>query len=388
MKHKLLYLTTSAVLVLMVTGVMVFPGVFAAHADSGSTKYQSYGHRVAHVNGLNLITKVGSTGVVLDANNKTVPVDSNPYGIVVVPQGMPHMGNGFKAGDVLVTDIGGNHDGDVLVHFPVVKGPAHLFNMPVDGNKQGPAMLAINAKTGDVWVADLAGNNIRIFAENGALKTTLTNPLFNHPWGMAYNGGTRNPYNGSTASFFTSNALDATIDRIDLVWTHGMWNYNVFQIGQLTRGPEKTKIGLVWTPAIRIGGTKYTDVLLAVDPVNNRIAAYPHSTTYNTSAATSMNNGLTAFQGSPLNVPSVPTLNPLDPNSLLVTNQNDNKVVELNLNVQQVTGWHQLDNVPVDPANGNGSALFGVVAVKDAAGNLRLFFTDDNTNTLDQLSVS
>jgi len=166
-------------------------------------------------------------------------------------------------------------------------------------------------------VADLAGNNIRIFAANGELKTTLTSPLFNHPWGMAYNWGTKNPYDGASASFFTSNALDATIDRIDLAWTGNGWHYNVFQIGQLTKGPGKTKIGLVWTPAIRVGGRTYTDVLLAVDPVNNRIAAYPHSTTHNTSTIPSMNNGITAFQGRPLNVPSVPTVNPLDPDSIL-----------------------------------------------------------------------
>jgi len=386
MKHKWLYLAPSAILVLTVAAFMMAPGLFA-QAQSGNSKHQNDTSHVDHLNGLKLITEVGSTAFVLDANNKTVPEDSNPYGIVVVPQGVPHMDNGFKAGDVLVTDIGGNHDGDVIVRFPAAKGPAHLFNTPTT-TKQGPAMLAINAKTGDVWVADLAGNSIRIFAENGTLKTTLTSPLFNHPWGMAYNWGTKNPHDGSVASFFTSNALDATIDRIDLVWANGKWNFKIFQIGLLTKGPEKTKIGMVWTPSITIGGKKYTDVLLAVDPVNNRIAAYPDSTTRNTSNMKSMDRGITAFEGKPLNVPSVPTINPLDTNSLLVTNQNDNNVIELNLSEKKVTGWKALDNVPVDPANGNGSALFGVVAVKDAGGNLRLFFTDDNTNTLDQLSVS
>src|SRR5579859_38080 len=386
MKHKWLYLAPSAILVLTVAAFMMAPGLFA-QAQSGNSKHQNDTSHVDHLNGLKLITEVGSTAFVLDANNKTVPEDSNPYGIVVVPQGVPHMDNGFKAGDVLVTDIGGNHDGDVIVRFPAAKGPAHLFNTPTT-TKQGPAMLAINAKTGDVWVADLAGNSIRIFAENGTLKTTLTSPLFNHPWGMAYNWGMKNPHDGSSASFFTSNALDATIDRIDLVWANGKWNFKVFQIGQFTKGPEKTKIGLVWTPSIRIDEKKYTDVLLAVDPVNNRIAAFPDSTTRNTSMTKSMDKGITAFQGKPLNVPSVPTINPLDPDSILVTNQNDNNVTELNLYEKKVTGWRQLDNVPVDAANGNGSALFGVVAVKDAGGNLKLFFTDDNTNTLDQLSVS
>jgi hypothetical protein len=46
-----------------------------------------------------------------------------------------------------------------------------------------------------------------------------------------------------------------------------------------------------------------------------------------------------------------------------------------------------LDNVPVDAQTGNGSALIGVVASTDALENLEVFFTDDNTNTLDVLSV-
>jgi len=35
-----------------------------------------------------------------------------------------------------------------------------------------------------------------------------------------------------------------------------------------------------------------------------------------------------------------------------------------------------------------GSALFGVVGTKDQKGNLRVLFTDDNTNTLNVLSAS
>lgn len=46
-----------------------------------------------------------------------------------------------------------------------------------------------------------------------------------------------------------------------------------------------------------------------------------------------------------------------------------------------------IDNVPVDQVTGTGSALFGLVAAVDALGNLEVFFTDDNTNILDELSV-
>ncbi|MFL5693742.1 MAG: hypothetical protein ACJ795_18255, partial [Ktedonobacteraceae bacterium] len=79
-------------------------------------------------------------------------------------------------------------------------------------------------------------------------------------------------------------------------------------------------------------------------------------------------------------------INPLN-GDLLVVNGNDNNLVELNLSTSKVIGVRQLDNVPVDPQTGNGSALFGVAATKDARGNLEVFFTDDNTNTLDVLSI-
>jgi hypothetical protein len=51
-------------------------------------------------------------------------------------------------------------------------------------------------------------------------------------------------------------------------------------------------------------------------------------------------------------------------------------------------GTRALDNVPVNPKTGNGSALFGVAATTDAKGNLEIFFTDDNTNTLNALQAS
>jgi len=138
--------------------------------------------------------------------------------------------------------------------------------------------------------------------------------------------------------------------------------------------------------SLRIGGHRYFDVLLAVDPATNRVAAYPNSSTLNTSGMRSTSKGITVFQGQPLNMPGGLTVNPLN-GDLLVINLGNNNLVELNLTQGQAVGVRQLDNVPVDPQTGNGSALFGVAAARDAMGNLEVFFTDDNTNTLNVLSV-
>ena len=95
--------------------------------------------------------------------------------------------------------------------------------------------------------------------------------------------------------------------------------------------------------------------------------------------------GMTVFQGKPLNQPGGFSINPLN-GDLIVANLNDNNLVELNMTLGKVVGIRQVDNVPVDLQTGNGSALFGVAATTDGKGNLVVFYTDDNTNTLNKLS--
>ena len=51
----------------------------------------------------------------------------------------------------------------------------------------------------------------------------------------------------------------------------------------------------------------------------------------------------------------------------------------------KVVGIKTVDPLIVD-GQGNNSALFGVLAIKDNNGNLKVFYTDDNTNTLNSLS--
>ena len=78
----------------------------------------------------------------------------------------------------------------------------------------------------------------------------------------------------------------------------------------------------------------FSDVLLALDLANNRIAAYPNSSTLNTTAMRSTSKGITVFQGKPLNMPGGLTINPLN-GDLLVVNMNDNNLVELNLSKEK-----------------------------------------------------
>ncbi len=376
--------TVLAILCVLAAMLAFLSGSVTTHA-SGRVDRDD---RAMTINQLQRLSVVGSTAFVLDAQGKTVAVDSNPYGIAIVPATakMPTASGGLKPGDIVVTDIGANHDGNILVRFPGKNGPAHLFNTTMSADTKGPADMAFNPLSGNDWVANLAGNNVQIFSPNGNVLATLKNPLFNKPWGMAFNNNTHNPKDGAIASFFTSNAGDATIDRIDIVPGATGPTFHIFQIGQLKKLPGKTKIGLTWLPSLRVGEQHLKDVLLAIDPANNRIAAYPESTTRNTTMTRAMDSGLTVFQGKPLNNPGGFALSPTT-GDLLVVNLNENTLVELNMKTGTVVGVRQVDNVPVNQDDNNGSALFGVAATTDSKGNLVVYYTDDNLNTLNMLSI-
>ncbi len=342
---------------------------------------------VTTINDLNRISVIGSTAFILDGHGKTISVDPNPYGVAIAPTSVPASTNpgSLKPGDIVVTNFGANETGKTLVRFPAGKGPGMLFNPISNPGTKGPAFEAINPLTGSDWVANFSANNVQVFSPNGTVLATITNPLFNKPWAMTSNNGIHNAMDGSVTSFFTTNAADATIDRIDVIPSKNGTSFHVFQIGQLTQINGGTKINLAWVPSLLIGGRHFSDVLLALDLANNRVAAYPNSTTLNTTTMRSTAKGMTAFQGKPLNTPGGLTINPLN-RDLLVVNLNDNNLIEINLSQRKVVAVRQLDNVPVDAQSGNGSALFGVAATKDTKGNLEVFFTDDNMNTLNLLS--
>ncbi len=374
------------VLAILITSVaVVLAAPYSSHA-AGAHSARNNDDRAKTINGLNRIAMVGSTAAIVDAKGHTAAVDPNPYGVAIVPANM-NMSNGLKAGDILVSNIGAQDKGNTVVNFPGKKGPGHLFNVMDSKGTMGPSGIAFNAQSGTVWNANATANDVQVFKRDGTVLTTITNPLFNHPWGMATNNGTPNKADGSVDAFFTTNVTDGTIDRIDIIPQKGqaLPMFKVFQIGQFDKNGEKTKIGVTWLPMLKIKDQVLKDVLLAIDPANSRIAAFANSSTANTTAMKATDKGMTVFQGKPLNVPGGFAINPLN-GDLLVVNLNDNNLVELNMTQGKAVGVKQVDNVPVDLQTGNGSALFGVVATKDARGNLVVYYTDDNTNTLNMLS--
>jgi hypothetical protein len=187
------------------------------------------------------------------------------------------------------------------------------------------------------------------------------------------------------STFFVGNKSDAKVLRVDVEEgsSGAAPTVHVTQIAQLTvMDGGETKIDMRWVPVLKVGDHVLFDVLVVQDPALNRIAAISNASTLN--AATGM--GTTIFQGAPLKVPGGIAINPLN-NDVLVVNLNDNNLVEINPAKASVVAVKAIDPL-VEDDQGNNAALFGVTATVDKKGNLLVFFTDDNTNTLNALSAA
>jgi len=333
--------------------------------------------RITTIAGLNNIQQIGSTQNIQDANGNAIMADPNPYKVIVVPESR----GGLARGTVLVSNIGNDGTtGTTVVKFHPFPSTGVQFNADASG-LQGPADLAFNR--GRVLVANSkGGNSVQVLNPNGTLFLSITNPMFNNPWGVA-SGFSR--HFSPLSTFFVANKSDAKVLRVDVRASSlgAAPTFKVTQIAQLAMmdGGE-TKIDMRWLPFLKVGDQFLFDVLVVQDPAKNRIAAIADASRLNTSTGA----GTTIFQGTPLNVPGGIAINPFN-NDVLVVNLNDNNLVEINPANAGVVSAKAIDPL-VEDAMGNNAALFGVTATVDKKGNLLVFFTDDNTNTLNALSAA
>jgi hypothetical protein len=330
--------------------------------------------RITTIVGLTNIQQIGSTQNINDVNGNAIMVDPDPYKIVVVPEKLGKLARGT----VLVSNIG-NVLGTTIVKFHPFPSTGVQFNAATAG-LQGPAGLSFNH---DRFLAanSKGGNSIQVLNPDGTLFTSIANPMFNNPWGVTT--GFQDSFS-SLATFFVANKSDAKVLRVDVQdgAAGAAPTFKVTQIAQLTvMDGGVTKIDLKWLPILRVGKQVLFDVLVAQDPAQNRIAAIANASTLNTATGA----GTTIFQGTPLNVPGGIAINPFN-RDILVVNLADNNLVEIRPATTSVIGVKTVDPLVVD-AMGNNSALFGVAATADKKGNLLVFYTDDNTNTLNALSA-
>ncbi|GAC1438414.1 MAG: hypothetical protein NVSMB65_12720 [Chloroflexota bacterium] len=345
--------------------------------------------------------------------------DTAPYGLALVPATVPATvttPEGPRAavaqpGDLLVSNVAnaaGTMGAGTTVELirPTATG---VYSQTYFSRASAPIALAVS-NLGATWIANFGmtgrgpTSNLQVINPLGTLFATPSDPtagvvrtnLFAGPWGQAYNDFGLGNTLAHGPAFFSANARSGEIERV----SHFKPPYfdrtstaTVIGLGFGTHGSTITSTvgpqGMVLDPK--------TDTLYVADAARNRIAAIAHASTTPFSAG----RGTTVLQGGPLNQPAGLALNPLT-GDLLVVNQGDNTLVELrptqgagmtggtgtggDTAPAVIVGVRQLDPTSVNPHTGAGSALFGIVATTNAHGGLIVYYTNDNTNTLNQLS--
>ena len=376
----------------LIAGVVMLSSVASGHAaEIGSDDPSAAGNNGAQqqpvrqsIAQLHAISVVSST---IDPMNS----DLNPYGLVIVPPGAATTGS-LLPGDILVSNI--NNSGNVMGLGTTVDmirpSDPHPAPKTFFSGAASPIAMVLNANATSIWIAnfgfDQSGltGNVDVVNNKGKLFAhgSINDPRLEGSWGQGFNG---QPVGGAIPPvFFDTNTLTGDVYRLEhFVATSEGPNFAGATITQIaTLGQSGTTINDVVGPQ-GMAWSKINDTLYIADPVNNRIVAVPHSTT------TTGGSVYTVFIGKPLNQPAGIALNPINGN-LLIVNQGDNKLIEIapsaaNDNDTHVVAVSLLDKTKV--VNGAGSALFGVAATIDAAGNLQVYFTNDNTNTVNLLSA-
>ena len=265
----LISIGVTLVIVLFAVGVFTAQKLAPSHAasvdDSGA---------ITTINGLNTITQIGSATNILDNNGNPVTANSDPYKIVIVPNDLASPI--LKPGNLLVSNIGNDDHGVTIPQFMQQTSTGKSINPPTA--VMGPADMGFDK--GKLLVANSTGNSVSILNADGTLNTTVTNPLFNGPWGLTVG----NPKHGNKKgliSFFVANKLDGKIMRVDVTTPEGAATptFNVVQIGQYNLLGGISKIDMHWLPKLKVGSQELKDVLVTINPANNSIDAFAKSST-------------------------------------------------------------------------------------------------------------
>ncbi len=325
------------------------------------------------INSLNTVKTVAST---VNASNH----DMNPYGLTYDTYAGTSTAPNPYYQDLLVSNFsnaaGTNGSGSTIEAINPSTGKVSTFA----SNLSGPDALAVSPK-GPIWVANFGsngtGNDMVLTPGGGQFPnggSVITSSMLARPWGQVF---VPNP---TTPAFFVTNALTGTLDAMYGFAPPNFSTDTKFAvIGQglahqgTTASTIKGPQGMVYDP--------WTHMVYVTDTQDNSIRAY----SWNGAGTPNQGTGQLIYQNGALKAPVGITFNPLN-GDLLVVNQGNNHLVEIRLNNGHayVVGQKVLDTTPVNPITGAGSALFGVDALVNN-GHLQVFFTNDNTNTVNVL---
>lgn len=307
------------------------------------------------------------------------PQDVNPYGLDIAKV---TSGN-ITAGDLVVCNfndpgnVQGTGDTIVALHPIVGSTPVTIAKSNVLTGCNALAM----APDGHIWAAAFKANDNAVLTSGGSVVTALQNEPWNHPFGETFA-----PANAtlSVPAFYVSNAGDGSLVRVS-VQPGLTFTFTTIATGFPVNGG---KPGSILSPS----GLNYqasNDRLYVVDGTNNALYAIDNVSSLSANglvvnglsfSGTSAANAHVIYSGAPLNGPissailpggNIAVGNTLDPDG-------QNLIVEISpagrlLNVKNVD-------------TGAAGAIFGMVATGNSAASTKLYFNDDNDNTVKVLS--
>ena len=316
------------------------------------------------------ITTIGST---IDPTNG----DQNPYGLAIAPE----TAGSLTQGDLVIcnfndsANVQGNGTTIEVLHPTADSHPTRLVQDP---NLKGCAAIALDPSD-DPWATAFSANLAPYYSPSGTLISTLPTGPWSGPWGETYAPA----FGSGTAAFIVSNATAGTIVRV----TPGASpSFATIVTGfSLNSGAVP---GNILGPAGLTYDVK-SDTLFVVDSNMNRVVAFDKFSTLAANAiaikpdgsfsGTSKDMAHAVFVGSPLNAPL--SAAELFNGDLIIANTADNNLVELSQS-GQINGVQNLD--PPPDAVG---ALFGLAVSGSTAATTKIYFNNDNDNTVKVLTV-
>jgi hypothetical protein len=315
---------------------------------------------------------IGSLGTITTIGSTVDPLngDVNPYGLTISPAA----GGLIATGDLVVCNFNDsvNIQGlgttiDVLAPVPGSK-PVHLAANPT---LTGCAALAM----GDAspWVAALDANDNPIVSDTGQVVDPINNFGWTGPWGQAFVAGPKSP-----AAFYESNANSGNIVRINLA---SKFTFDTiaagFPVNHGVPGSILAPSGLTYDPQ--------RDVLYVVDGAIKALIAISNPATI-PSGGIVVKNGYIGgpdasrvkvlFRGEPLRKPISAAL--LFNGDVVVGNTANNNLIEISP-AGKLVSTRVLDT-------GAPGALFGIAASGTSNATTKIYFNDDNDNTVKVLS--
>jgi hypothetical protein len=320
---------------------------------------------------LDTITTIGST---VDPSNG----DQNPYGldVVRVDAGL------LKAGDLVVcnfndsANVQGNGTTIVALHPQPGSNPIRVSQDP---SLLGCDALAV-APNDNIWLAAFNANDNPIFRPDGTLVTALAGGPWHGPFGQAF--APSHDEHG-TPAFYESNASDGSIVRIN-IHPGPHFTFDVIATGFAVNGGAPGSI--LGPSGLQYDGKE--DRLYIVDGANNTLTSFSDVSKIPAGGITVNGTNFggrfkhrarTVFSGPPLNGPISSAL--LPNGNLVLGNTLDSPG---NLMVEIKADGHVLAVKNVD--TGAAGALFGMVATGRGAKDTKIYFNDDNDNTVKLLS--